>query len=241
MSLTLDSSQIVLTALAAGGENTEFDPMQIQHLLFLIDRVVPDHVDGPHFAFAPGSFGPFDETAKEVVLDLCHEGGLNRHVADMGFCYVLTPWGFRQGSDILARLDPSVTAYLKHLVAWTLALDFRQRLSILQAHYPDMVPNWDGSMSDRFKPTSARRRWVQAYANRSSIQSVVQGLARMTDWRGTLSQRDRTLRVLREARREVSSMDDVWLAVGDDLREAMALYACGDTDRLTDHEPSRVA
>jgi uncharacterized protein len=56
----MDRRDTVLAALAAAGANAWFSPVQVQKLLFLIDREVPAFVDGPHFAFAPYDYGPFD-------------------------------------------------------------------------------------------------------------------------------------------------------------------------------------
>ena len=241
MSLALTSSQIVSAALAAGGADAAFDPVQVQHLLFLIDRTIPDQVAGPHFAFAPGPFGPFDETVTEVVVALCHEGCMRRRTAAIGFHYALTARGLEQGSGVLSQLEASVTGYLGSLVAWIQALDFRQRLDVIQARYPDMVPERNGSISPPLGSKSARRRLVQAYARRPSLGSFGRGFAHVTDLRGVHDYHDRILRALREAREETTSLEDVWTAVGDDIREAMALYMCGEEHSLSEHEPSRIA
>ena len=56
--------------MAAGGHEAEYTPVQIQKLMFVVDREIPSLVDGPHFAFKPEAYGPFDEGVYEAVRDL---------------------------------------------------------------------------------------------------------------------------------------------------------------------------
>lgn len=44
---------IVLAGMAAAGPSTKFDAVQLQKLFFLIDREIPQLIDGPHFDFRP--------------------------------------------------------------------------------------------------------------------------------------------------------------------------------------------
>jgi hypothetical protein len=66
---------LVLAALAAGGENATYRPVQVQKLVFLIDREASRLVDGPHFGFQPYDYGPFDR-AVYIELDSLHTQGL---------------------------------------------------------------------------------------------------------------------------------------------------------------------
>src|SRR5207248_1751684 len=64
----MERHNLVLAALAAGGENASYWPVQVQKLLFLIDREASALVGGPHFDFKPYDYGPFDR-AVYVELD----------------------------------------------------------------------------------------------------------------------------------------------------------------------------
>ena len=55
-------SQVVLAGMAAGGAKAQFNPVQAQKLFFIFDRVIPDKIDGPHFAFAPCHFAHSTKT-----------------------------------------------------------------------------------------------------------------------------------------------------------------------------------
>ena len=82
---------------------------------------------------------------------------------------------------------------------------------------------------------------MQAYARQASLGSFGRGFAHLTDLRGVHGHYDQILKVLRESREEATALEDVWTAVGDDIREAMALYMCGEEQPLSEHEPSRIS
>jgi len=72
----MDRGDLVLAALAAGGVGASYSPVQVQKLLFLIDREAANLVDGPHFSFRPYDYGPFE--AGDLAFR--HRGG-RRHAA----------------------------------------------------------------------------------------------------------------------------------------------------------------
>ena len=59
--MTIGRSQVVLAAMAAGGPGAGFFPIQLQKVLFLIDREIHEFVNGPHFHFIPYHYGPCDK------------------------------------------------------------------------------------------------------------------------------------------------------------------------------------
>ena len=52
--------EVVLAALAPA-KHAPHSPVQVQKLIFLIDRNIPREVGGPHFDFQPYNYGPFDK------------------------------------------------------------------------------------------------------------------------------------------------------------------------------------
>ncbi len=223
----MNQPHILLAAVAAGDTDPKLDPVQIQHLLFLYDQEVADWVGGPHFAFAPSSFGPFDQSIRDVLRELCGEGLVHMLGKGDDFAYVLTKRGFAQGSHLLSSFDPKVITYLGQVVTWIQTHHYKQRLAILQTHYPDMILGRLEDTADSSPPEPARRRLVTNYARQSSLQAFLIGLARIVDASGTLSSNDQFLKALRESRDEKHSVEEIWTAVGDELRESMALHSCG--------------
>ena len=58
---------IIVAAAAAAGPGAWFDPIQLQHLLFLIDGTVSHRIGGPFFRFEPHDYGPFDGAIHGVI------------------------------------------------------------------------------------------------------------------------------------------------------------------------------
>src|SRR6266853_2035360 len=106
----MDESGIVLAALAGAGENATFTPVQVQKLLFLIDREIPRLVGGPHFRFQPYDFGPFDSTVYEVLEALGRQGLVYQGRARYQL-WTLSPEGYRQGGRLL-HAHPSAATFI---------------------------------------------------------------------------------------------------------------------------------
>ena len=102
--MPLAREDVTLSALAAGGENAMFSPVQVQKLFFLVDRKAAHLLGGPHFAFRPYDYGPFDSAVYDQLLAL----GFSGHVQVSGpgryRLYSLTPKGFTEGQQILSSL-----------------------------------------------------------------------------------------------------------------------------------------
>ncbi len=137
----MDRQGIVLAALAAGGENAEFSPTQVQKVLFLLDREASELFDGPHFDFVPYDYGPYDRTVYDVIDDLSRQG-LVREL-DLGRYrnYVLTAKGLEIGSARFEDLTPKAQSFLGRMVDWVRSLNFQQLLAAMYRKYPDMQSN----------------------------------------------------------------------------------------------------
>lgn len=134
----MQKHEFVLAALSAGDDLLDFSPVQVQKLFFLLDREIPGPVGGPHFAFEPYDFGPFD---KEVYrsLDLLQLSGLAKVGGQGRFRrYYLTPEGFEQGQQHLETLPREVRLFISELAKWVRSLSFSQLVSSIYQHYPEM-------------------------------------------------------------------------------------------------------
>ena len=138
--MPLSRRPIVLAALAAAGENATFTPAQVQKLFFLIDREASHLVDGPHFAFRPYDYGPFD-SAVYVQLDILEREGFVSIVAGRYRFYMLTAIGFVEGQQILRALPPSTRDFIEQTARWVRGLNFQQLVSAIYRRYPDMKAN----------------------------------------------------------------------------------------------------
>ena len=86
----MDTRDLILSALAAGGENTIYSPVQVQKLLFLIDREAAPLVGGQHFDFKPYNYGPFDRAVYDQLDGLAQEGLIEIHSSGRYPKYTLT-------------------------------------------------------------------------------------------------------------------------------------------------------
>lgn len=240
MLASMEPTQVILAVLAAGGDEARLDPVQIQHVLFLIDKTVPDAVDGPHFEFAPSSIGPFDQSVKASLLHLYREGLLSIETASQETLILLTPQGWNEGSAVLTRLEASIGVYLRELFAWVNSHDFRQRLSGIQTRFPDAVTNRIPTPSVQGKDEDPRRSLVRAYAQQSRRIAFLRGLGRVVDLYGTLNDSHQVLSALRASRDTSVPARDTWTEVGDYLREAMAQFAT-EFPPSTGDEDTRIA
>ena len=67
--LSLGQTDIILAALAAS-RGAAHSPVQMQKLLFLLDKRLANELGGPHFNFIPHHYGPFDRTIYDLLEQL---------------------------------------------------------------------------------------------------------------------------------------------------------------------------
>lgn len=132
---------LVLAVLAAAGENATFTPVQVQKLFFIIDREAAHLVDGPHFAFEPYDYGPFDRAVYEELELLAVNGLVQIDSSGKYRRYSLTAPGFAAGREILARLPEPTRRFLRETADWVGGLSFQQLVAAIYKRYGDMKVN----------------------------------------------------------------------------------------------------
>jgi hypothetical protein len=137
----MNRPEIVLAALAAAGENATFSPVQVQKLLFLVDREAAGLVGGPHFDFRPYDYGPFDSDVYGTLTDLEKIGLARSSPAGRYRIYSLSVDGYQSGVRVLDTLRPNARAYLTQAAAWVRSLSFQQLVAAIYNRYPDMKVN----------------------------------------------------------------------------------------------------
>jgi len=136
----MERRELVLAALsvANGGLHT---PVQLQKLFFLIDREIPNRVNGPHFKFEPYNYGPFDPTVyKELEVLELHE--LVETVPQASWsAYRLTVQGQKLGEGYFKDLDDEARSYIVQASEFVRKLSFTQLVSAIYKAYPEMREN----------------------------------------------------------------------------------------------------
>jgi len=138
----MNCEQFVLISLAAGGEAT-YSPVQVQKLLFLLERKAGKAFDGPYFNFRPYDYGPFDKDVYQV-LDRLSDRGFVEIVGlpfERGRQYRLTSKGQIEGSKMLGQIPVPYRNFVATLSNFVRSLTFSQLVSAIYREYPEMKAN----------------------------------------------------------------------------------------------------
>lgn len=132
---------LILAALAAAGQGAGLTPVQVQKLFFLIDREASHLFGGPHFAFKPYDYGPFDRDVY-LELDQLQVLGMSR-IETVGRVrqYILSEAGYSAGRSALGGLSEGTQRYLSDLSNWVVSLSFQQLVAAVYKRHPDMKAN----------------------------------------------------------------------------------------------------
>lgn len=132
--------EIMLAALASGARE-EFSPVQLQKLLFLIDRNIGPSLGGPFFDFRPYDYGPFDVGVYNefAVLADCELGEAEGDGRDRR--YRLNDEGRARAREVLSTMAPEYRKYVADVAEFVQKLSFSALVSSIYKHYPDMKAN----------------------------------------------------------------------------------------------------
>ena len=203
-SVRIERRGLVLAAIAASGPRARFNALQIQNLLFLIDREIAADIGGPHFDFEPYPYGPYDPSVLETVERLVAEGKVVVDRTGPYWVCFATPAGFGEGLVELDRMIGPASRFVTTASGWVLAQPFWQLLAAIYRRYPEMAANSRiplRALRDAHRPRQAR------------MHPFLRGMAQ-------------SIGILRRSGEHVAESDGDavaadWRAVGDDLRAAM--------------------
>lgn len=137
----MNRREFELAALAASNGQS-FTPVQLQKLLFLLDRNIGSHLGGSGFDFQPYHYGPFDVNVYSTFASLEHEGlAVIENPNSSRRLYRLTESGQHEGLKILDSLDKSIAAYMGTVGQFVRSLSFAGLVSSIYEAYPEMKAN----------------------------------------------------------------------------------------------------
>lgn len=132
---------LLLTALAAGEKN-EYTPVQIQKLMFLLDKNISNRIGGPYYNFRPYDYGPFDASIYEDLRELERQGYVSTSSSSRGWKkHQLTDLGISKASEVSTKMDPSIFGYFKEVSKFVRSLSFADLVSSIYKAYPEMKVN----------------------------------------------------------------------------------------------------
>jgi len=130
---------ILMTLAPAKGES--HTPVQVQKLLFLIDREISKAIGGPYFNFQPHSYGPFDKAVYEVLESLAIEGYVDILPQKTWRNYKLTALGQEYGDTLLNTLSVAAKDYVAKVSRFVRSLSVAELVSAIYKAYPEMREN----------------------------------------------------------------------------------------------------
>ena len=136
----MDRRGILLAALASGSRE-EFSPVQLQKMMFLIDRNIGKALDGPFFNFEPYDYGPFDvgvynEFSTIALQQLGEVSGYGSYRR-----YRLNDEGRSRAQEVLNTITPEYRQYIEKIAHFVQSLSFGALVSTIYKHYPEMKAN----------------------------------------------------------------------------------------------------
>lgn len=132
--------EVILAALAPA-KGAAHTPVQVQKLLFLIDKEASHLVGGPFFDFTPYNYGPFDKRVYKEIEALAGEGLAVVNEEGNARSFGLTPTGQSIGDTLLNTLHPNAQKYIREVSEFVRRLSFSALVSAIYKRYPEMRVN----------------------------------------------------------------------------------------------------
>lgn len=118
-----------------------FTPVQVQKLLFLIDRQIPEQVGGPHFHFEPYHYGPFDRCVYQQLDLLSARGLVAIDTTSSPRTFMLTAAGLEKGTTALATLPTTIQEFIGRTSSFVRTQTFSSLVSAIYKAFPEMREN----------------------------------------------------------------------------------------------------
>jgi len=122
----------------AAAEGKPLTPVQLQKILFLIEKNVPQKQRRDFYNFKPYDYGPFDVVVYQDAEALEQDGFICiRPVPERQWSeYAATPAGLKAAEQLQKGLAPGVKEYIQALVEWASKLSFQEIVSAIYKAYP---------------------------------------------------------------------------------------------------------
>lgn len=116
--------------------------VQLQKVLFLLERGVPKEIGKPFYKFVPYNYGPFDSAVYEDARRLASQDFVNITKPTGRYTvYNITPEGAEHARQLEPQAPPRAIKHLRDVVAWVQGLSFAELVRAIYTRYPDMKAN----------------------------------------------------------------------------------------------------
>ena len=120
----MDKSDMLLAALACGTAET-YTPEDVQSLLFLISRQIPETIAPPPFKFTMSERGPFDPCVYGLLEELVQDSFLSILTQGKRRDVTLTPTGETRAAEMLEQLPAPEVEYMQRAARFVVAKSTR--------------------------------------------------------------------------------------------------------------------
>ncbi|HDV6632647.1 TPA: hypothetical protein RJX14_001439 [Legionella pneumophila] len=137
----MNRKDLMLAALYPADMDS-YTPVQIQKLLFLIQKKIPFCIEN-EFEFSPYDYGPFDKNVYKELEILASEGcvDIREHESSAWKTYGLTKEGSVKAKEVYNTLDDNTKNTIAKLSSFVRQLSFSQLVSAIYKAYPEMKQN----------------------------------------------------------------------------------------------------
>lgn len=140
----MNRQELILSILSVSDSGSSvYTPVQIQKLLFLIDKNASSSIGGPFFNFIPYHYGPFDKSIYREMENLGNNGyvdvqiNFNNNKKE----YKLTSLGMQNGKENYNTLPENIQIYFRELNTFIMSLTFPELIATIYKAYPEMKQN----------------------------------------------------------------------------------------------------
>lgn len=132
--------EFVLAAMAPGASYA-YSPVQVQKLLFLLDRQIPRELQGPHFHFEPYHYGPFDSSVYHTLEQLAERSLVLIDRSRSPRTFALTADGVEHGNRVLGTVAGPVRDFIVRTSYFVRTQSFSSLVSAIYKAFPEMRAN----------------------------------------------------------------------------------------------------
>ena len=134
----------VLLLVVASAKDEPLTPVQLQKVLFLIDKQCHGRIPTSTFYdFEPYHYGPFDAEVYRDADELADEGMVLRFQSNRGAWMntISTHSGRERADQLKEEMDPEIVQYIDDVVEWAQGLSFRELVASIYQAYPEFKAN----------------------------------------------------------------------------------------------------
>ncbi|HLM99865.1 MAG TPA: hypothetical protein VK335_11310 [Bryobacteraceae bacterium] len=117
-------------------------PVQIQKILFLLGKELPNEITIPFYNFVPHNYGPFCKDVYSDAERLAADGLVAIERKSAGYPeYRITPPGSERAMAVAREATPRLLEYLESIVGWAQRQSFSGLVRAIYAKYPEFRVN----------------------------------------------------------------------------------------------------